>query len=212
MGTVASNQGGADFELIPEGSYLAVCDQVIDLGIQPGGQYDPKHKIYLRFQVPSERVTWKPKDGPEQEGPMVIGRSFTLSLGDKSHLRPFLESWRGKAFTKDELNGFDVKNVLGAGCMIQVIHDEFNGKRYAKVSAAMSLPKGTPKPQHEGELLYLDADNPDKVVLGKISKRIREKFEGRLSAEQAITQMANSPPPAARQPAASDSFDDDIPF
>lgn len=215
MGTIASNKGGADFELIPEGSYLAVCDQVVDLGIQPGGQYDPQHKIYLRFQVPSERVSWKDKDGHEHEGPMVIGRTFTLSLGEKSHLRPFLESWRGRAFTKEELDGFDVKNVLGAGCMIQVIHAELkDGKKFAKVSTAMSLPRGTSKPALEGELLYLDADAPDQRVLEKLSKYVREKFQGRLTAEQAITQMANTPPPASRAPVqpASDPFDDDIPF
>lgn len=215
MGTVATDQGGGDFELIPEGSYTAVCDQVVDLGIQPAGQWDPKQKVYIRFQVPAERVTWKDKDGQEHEGPMVIGRTFTVSLGEKSHLRPFLESWRGRAFTKEELKGFDVKNVLGAPCLIQVIHEtnQHTGKSFAKVSAAMSLPKGVQKPQHEGELLYYDADKPDMAVFGKLSKRVQERINGRLTAEQAITQMASTPQPTrASSVPPADSFDDDIPF
>lgn len=206
MSTIARDTGGGEFKMVPAGAHLAVCDQVIDLGIQDGGQYEPRQKIYLRWQIPGERVEWE-KDGRTMEGPAVIGRTFSLSLSEKSNLRPVLESWRGRPFTAQELRGFDIKNVLGAPCMVQVTHETLrDGKQFAKVAAIMSIPKGTAKPQIEGEALYYDTEDPDPAILGKLSKWIREKVEGRLTPEQAIRNMARGP--------GHDEIDDnsDIPF
>lgn len=205
MGTIAKEGGsGGGFSPLPAGSYAAVCDQVIDLGIQPGGQYDPKQKVYIRWQVPGERVKWNDQ-GVEREGPAVIGRTFTLSLSEKSMLRPFLESWRGRAFTRAELNSFDVKAVLGAPCLISVIHETGrDGRDYARVTSAMQLPKGSPKPELEGEALHYDCDSPDPRTLAKLSPKIRERIEGRLNVEEAIQEMV--------APQGQQEFDDDIPF
>ena len=213
MTTVAVESSGGGFEPVAAGAYAAICDQVVDLGLQPGGQYDPKHKVYIRFQVPAERVTWKNKDGQEQEGPMVIGRTFTLSLGEKSYLRPFLESWRGRAFTPDELRGFDIKNVLSVPAMIQVVHDTLkDGKVFAKVASAMSLPKGMPKPQAEGTFLYYDCDRPDSAVFEKLSKFIKGKIENRLTPEEVIHHMADTSDPNLPPVEAYEDDLDSIPF
>jgi len=210
MTTIAVETQGGNFEPVPAGSYATVCDQVVDLGLQPGGQYDPKHKIYIRFQVPSERVHWKNKEGVESEGPMVIGRTFTLSLGEKSHLRPFLESWRGRAFTSEELRGFDITTVIGVPAMISVIHEKTqDGRKFAKIASAMGLPKGIQKPQHEGELLCYDCDDADPAVFAKLSKFIRGKIENRLTPEEVIHQMASTPETDLPPP---DNYDDSIPF
>jgi hypothetical protein len=191
MSTVARDSGGGDFKLVPAGAHVAICDQVIDLGIQDGGQYDPRQKIYLRWQVPAERVSWE-KDGKKLEGPAVIGRTLSLSLSEKSNLRPLLESWRGKPFTPQELKGFDIKAVLGAACMIQVTHETGKDRQFAKVAAIMSLPRGTAKPALEGEAMYFDAETPNKAVFDKLSKWLKEKIENRLTPEAAIRKMARS--------------------
>jgi hypothetical protein len=36
----------------------------------------------------------------------------TVSLASNGNLKPLLESWRGKKFTKEELVGFDLKTIL----------------------------------------------------------------------------------------------------
>jgi hypothetical protein len=43
--------GGKDFEPVPPGQYAAICDMMVDLGIQPAGnsKFGPKHKLYFRF-------------------------------------------------------------------------------------------------------------------------------------------------------------------
>jgi hypothetical protein len=58
MATYASDSGGKDFDPVPEGSHLAVCDMFVDLGLQDSnynGQHKTQHKIYLRWQIPSLR-------------------------------------------------------------------------------------------------------------------------------------------------------------
>ena len=66
--------GGGDFKRAPAGSHIAVCNLVVDCGLQPGSQMYPKpqRKIYVRFEIPSERVEYE-RDGVKREGPLTIG-------------------------------------------------------------------------------------------------------------------------------------------
>lgn len=161
MATYASDTGGGkDFDPVPEGSHLAVCDMFVDMGMQDS-HFGAKHKIYLRWQIPALRMEWE-KDGVKHEGPMAIGAQYTLSLSEKSNLRPMLQSWRGRAFTPDELKRFDVSTVLGAPCMITVIHKPKDGGGvYANVGTVSKLPDGVPAPNLEGEAIIYDADNTE---------------------------------------------------
>src|SRR4249919_3595490 len=139
MATYASDTGGGkDFDPVPEGSHLAVCDMFVDLGLQDG-HFGAKHKIYLRWQIPALRLKYE-KDGVEHEGPMAIGAQYTLSLSEKSNLRPMLQAWRGKAFSPDELKKFDVTTILGKPCMITVTHKpKTEGGVYANIGAVAKL-------------------------------------------------------------------------
>ncbi|MHA1379626.1 MAG: hypothetical protein ACTSRG_14730 [Candidatus Helarchaeota archaeon] len=47
-----------------------------------------------------------------------------MSLHAKATMRKFLESWRGKKFTKEELEGFDLQKILGKPCQLQIIHSD----------------------------------------------------------------------------------------
>lgn len=208
MATYASDSGGGkDFDPVPEGSHLAVCDMFVDLGIQEtnyNGQVKQQHKIYLRWQIPSLRLKYE-KDGVEHEGPMAIGSKFTLSLHEKASLRKILQSWRGRAFTPDELKKFDVTTVLGAPCLITVTHEPKDGGGvYANVGAVAKLPPGVPAPVLDGETLIYDADN-----LGNFDK-LRPWLQDAIRAQK----LEESPPEQRgpeQQPAYAD-LDDDVPF
>ena len=133
-------KAGGDFKPAPEGTWPAVCVDVVDLGIvQPKNPtYKPQHRIQLRWVLDAE-----PANG-DGRPPMIV-RSFGLSLNEKSNLRPFLEAWRGRAFTEAELEGFDVETILGANCQLQVLHRRDNGKVYANVSSILPLGRGMKK-------------------------------------------------------------------
>lgn len=134
MALVVSNTD-KDFEIAPEGSFPAVCYMIVDLGTQHNQAFDIyQRKVLIGFELIDENM----KDGR----PFVISGKYTFSLSKKSTLRKLLESWRNKAFTEDELKGFDLSKLLDKACMINVVHKQVEDKTYANISAIMSLPKG----------------------------------------------------------------------
>lgn len=202
MATYASDTGGGkDFDPVPEGSHLAVCDMFVDLGVQDT-KFGAKHKIYIRWQIPSLRIEWE-KDGEKHEGPMAIGAKYTLSLSEKSNLRPMLQSWRGRAFTPDELKKFDVTTILGKPCMITVTHaPKDGGGVYANVGVVAKLPNGVPAPDLEGETVIYDADNTSSWE--KLRPWMQEAIKAAVTHDPA--------PPPSENPDAWPDLDDDVPF
>jgi len=129
-------KAGATFAPAPEGSHPAVCVDVVDLGtleVNYGGKSKKQHKI---------RVVWQIDENQEDGKPFIVQQRFTLSLHEKAGLRKVLESWRGKQFTDDELQGFDVETVIGKPCLVNVVHAKKDGSMYANVTSVMRLPKG----------------------------------------------------------------------
>ena len=201
MGTTAKNSGG-DFPKAPVGTHVARCYQVIDLGHQKTtwqGEDKWLHKVMLSWELCNELMD----DGK----PFAVSARYTVSLSEKSLLRPTLEAWRGKPFTDEELNGFDVKNVLGAYCMVGVVHNTDNGKTYANVSAILPLPKGMAKPVAFNPTLYFDLENDDVTKLPDwLQKTVKKSRE--MSGEE------ETPAPVAgkRNPKNFDDLESDIPF
>lgn len=162
MALLASDKGGEGFEPVPAGTYVARCVSVVDLGVQDT-PWGGKEKVYIGFEVPEVRVEWTDKDGKQHEGPALIGNRFTLSIHPDSNLGQTLTNWRGKPFTEDERKGFDLFTVLGAPCMISVIHNEKSGKVYANISGVMRLPSGSTCPDAETELVAYTPQDQDKA-------------------------------------------------
>lgn len=207
MSTYASDSGGKDFDPVPEGTHLAVCDTFVDLGMQEtsyNGQSKCQHKIYLRWQIPALRLSYE-KDGVQHEGPMTIGSKFTLSLHEKAALRKVLQSWRGRAFTPDELKKFDVTTILGKPCLITVTHaPKDNGGVYANVGAVAKLPAGMTAPTLEGDTILYDADN-----LGTFEK-LRPWLQDAIKAQKREDDGPEERPSESQ--AAYADLDDDVPF
>lgn len=130
---------GGDYETPPAGLHQAVCIDVVDLGLQPT-QWGDKHKV---------RIVWIIEAQDSFGRPFKVFQTYTNTLGGGnkvSALRGALESWRGKPFTKEELEGFDLDQVIGANCQLQVIHKAGDGgKVWANVQAIVPLGKHTPK-------------------------------------------------------------------
>jgi hypothetical protein len=53
-----------------------------------------------------------------------------------------LEVWRGRKFTSEELDEFDLETVLGAQCQIQVAHDQGEDGPYAYPQVVMRASNG----------------------------------------------------------------------
>ena len=134
---IMAKSNKTDFTPAPEGLHAAVCVDVIDLGMVTT-QWGESHQVKIRWQVED--------DDPKTKRPYLVQRQFRNSLHEKSSLRPLLESWRGKKFTEDELQGFDLERLLGANCQLQIIHHiKSEGSTYANVQAIVSPGKGQGK-------------------------------------------------------------------
>ena len=204
MGYMAKDTGGgSDWEPVPTGTHIARCVTAVDLGLQPTG-YGTKEKFYLGWEVPGVRVKWE-KDGKEHEGPALIGSTYTLSIHPKSILGQHLVSWRGKEFTDEEREGFDLFNVLGAPCMLSVVHNVKGDKTYANVAAIMKAPQGTTIPAAETPQVGYSATHPSYSDATGLPEWLKKK-----AMDGQVQQTPTTAPPSAPPPA--DDFDDDIPF
>lgn len=146
-----------NFLPVPQGNHIAVCYRVIDLGTQKGeymGQEKIQHKLLISWEIPDEKM--------EDGRPFTIGQKFTWSMSEKANLRQVLESWRGRAFSEEDFgsNGFDIKNVIGVGCMLNVVHAKKGDKIYSNIASVAKLPKGmsAPAPTNQRSYVWLSKE------------------------------------------------------
>ena len=211
-------------EPIPAGNELAVCYSVIDLGTQWNPHFE-KHarKVLIQWEVPEYRIKIE-RDGKELDLPRAISKQYTLSLHEKSNLRKDLEAWRGKGFTAEELAGFDVANIAGHACMLQIIHEAGRkdpSKVYAKIASVSSVPRQMQRPKPENPVQVFDIPDVGDINIPEpipdwIKDIIKqsEEWKERKQADEAIADAGQSGTPAPSGSAFSDDAvgGDDLPF
>lgn len=205
MSLTVKSSGNGDFETVPEGAYTARCIKVIDLGTQTTtGQYGTKHQKQVM-------VTWELLDDEikMQDGrPFAATQFYTASLHEKAKLRKDLEAWRGKKFNDAELEGFDLKNVLGTYCMLQIVHSQDG--QYANVNAIMSY-RGT-KPEGVNSTMAFDISNPDMDVFNALSDKMKAKITSTpewAEREQVLDTMDDEPDGAPEEEMPADFLQDE---
>ena len=206
MPIIASAKSNRNFEPISEGAHIASCVSVIDLGEQYSEAYKKmQRRVMLIWEIPDETIEI---DGAQK--PRQISKEYTLSLGDKALLRAHLEAWRGKAFTESELEAFDLNNVLGKACQMQIVHTEYNGSRYANIRSIMSLPKGITPPKIESDFTYFALDEPASLsLMDKLPKWIQDKV-AKSPTYRALVEAQSDPESGDFSPVDGDSTD--LPF
>jgi hypothetical protein len=155
----AKSDSGKDFQPAPPGVHQAVCVDVVDLGILEvtyKGETKKQHKVNLAWQINEDRDDGKP---------YLVFKRYTLSLSEKATLRKDLESWRGRKFTRDEEMGFDLENVIGVNCLLNITHNQVGDKTYANVVSIMPLAKGMPSMGARDYVRKVDrtGDEPSRV-------------------------------------------------
>lgn len=187
MSLTVSESGAKEFPILPEGSYAAICNMLIDLGMQYNEAYkNSSRKVLIGWELPEERIEINGESVPR-----TINQRYTASLNEKSILRRDLAAWRGRDFNAAELEEFNLRNIVGAPCLLQVIHREYNGKKYANVASIMSLPKGMTKPQSFEPPLVYDIDEDDPEMVDKFPAWIKETIQ-KSESFQARINSANT--------------------
>jgi hypothetical protein len=198
----------SSFELAPAGNHLARCYQIIDLGTQKSdfqGAVSYKREIRIGWELFAQDDTGPlmMKDGR----PFAISKDYTLSWADKANLRKDLQAWRGKPFSEEEMKRFDLNNIMGQWCMLNLIqYQKQNGKDGVKIAGITSVPaamrQSLPSPVNPN--MAFNLFTPDFAVFDSLPDWLKEKIQS--SPEWAKLNKGSS------APAAEDYMDRDIPF
>ena len=141
---MVEDKGGDRIAPVEPGVYQAVCVGLFDCGTDEGGQFGPKRKMVLVWELPQVTIDIE-RDGETVTLPRNISQRYTMSMNEKARLRQDVEAIRCKRLTKEEAKAFDVSCILGANAQIQVTNTEKDGRTYANIETVMATPKGAPK-------------------------------------------------------------------
>ncbi len=188
MPTVKADSGKS-IEPVPAGVHQAVCYGVIDLGTQDPGnpQYRAARKVMICWELPHETISTE--DGPK---PRIISSEYTMSIGKKATLRGILESWRGRPFTNEELGGFDLKNIIGANCLLNIVHKPGKAdpsRIYARIQGVMPLTKGMGPVRPSMDTVVFDIPESGPIV---VPPAVPEWIRAKIDASDEVRARSNS--------------------
>ena len=179
MAITATNSGGSSYEPIPAGTYLARCYSMVQIGTikeEFQGLEKQVNKVRITWELPTELKVFNPEKG---EQPQAISKEFTLSMHEKSSLRAFLTSWRGKGFTEDEAKAFDVTKLIGVPCMLSIVHEP--GKKdpsriYDKIASVSTVMKGVIMPPQINPSFEFTLENFDQNKFDFLPDFLKDKI------------------------------------
>jgi hypothetical protein len=213
-----------EYKIVPAGLHLARCYRIVDLGTQVTvfqGKEKTNRKVLISFEVHGEDEFGNPMV-TDNGDPMAVSKNYTLMLAELASLRKDLQSWRGREFTKEELKGFQLSNVLDQWAMLSIIHTNgTDGRTYANISAVMPVPANIKKaglPAGHNKPTIFSIDSPDMDLFESFSDGLKAKIE-RSPEWQSRTSYAPvktshpAPQQTSRPAAAAVEFEeDDVPF
>lgn len=137
---IYAKRGSTTFEPAPAGLHQAICCDVIDRGMVYDSRWEKySHKV---------RICWQIEETMKNGKPFLVTAQYTNSLHEKAILRAHLESWRGRPFTEEELDEFDLEALIDKTCQLNVVHKAgTKGGTFANVNAVVPAGKNAPKMQ-----------------------------------------------------------------
>ena len=173
MSLIAKKKAGTQVPPMEAGTYIAVCVGVVDIGEQKSDLYNNyASQVIFIFEIPSARIL---VDGEDK--PRWLSEFYRVSLNEKANLAKMLTSWRGKAFTEEEADGFDLSTMLGRACQLQVLEvARKDGTPCNRIAGVFGLPKGFPEPTPENPLLLYSIEDGENEVYSQLPEWIRDKI------------------------------------
>jgi hypothetical protein len=131
-------------------------------------------------------------------------------LHENSTLRAFLQAWRGRGFSPEELICFDLAKLVNAPCLLNIAIVERAGKSYSNILSVSPLPRGMEAPALSAPAVIFDIDAPNapdvlEMLSDNLANTITESPEWKARIKAASRE---------REPGSDDEpgFDDDVAF
>jgi hypothetical protein len=215
---MANWSAGKEYEQPPEGTTLGRCIRIIDIGTQHGewqGKPTSRRQCIIVWELPNDLMA----DGDFAGYPFTVSEFYTQSIGPKASLGKMLVSWRGKEFTKEELDAFNPRAILDKPCTLSLYR---NDKGRTKIGSVSPVMRGTQVPSRVNELVYFMLDEFDAAVYDGLSSGIKDliaksdEWKERVDASAPKANPDTAPNLTQGQRAAAASkaaaFDDGAPF
>jgi hypothetical protein len=175
--------------VVPAGTHVAILYEIMNLGtavrmFQGKAKEYPETLVRFTFELPNERrpFTYTNDDGVEEEveKPLVISREFTLSMGAKSNLRPFVEGIIGTRLEDEEARNFDLEDLIGKACLINVVHKRsHDGQRsFANIASTTPMLAGLEVPDQYNENRIRDINTMSLEQIERLPQFLQEKMRG----------------------------------
>lgn len=125
---VVITESSNTYAIPEEGQYLGVVADAIDLG-PCNTMYGVKEKVQIQWLL----------DAYDEDGNQFRVSVFhNKSLNEKANLRRDIKKICGI----DPNGAFDLDTLIGINNLLDIVHNESDGKTYANVNAIMKAPKG----------------------------------------------------------------------
>lgn len=136
---ITARASESKFKPHQDGQFVAQCVDTIDLGdhvhMFAGDDSYLEQRCALVFRTGERNV---------ETGEMIdVSKEFTVSLGERANLRKFLEQWRGKAYTPEQLkDGVPLNKLTGNYALLTVAQkrNKANTRTYAEITACVGVP------------------------------------------------------------------------
>jgi len=198
------------FESHPEGQYVGQCVDVIDLG-EEVSEYPGKPPKLV------SKVAFVYRTGEMNSDGVLIDlvAEFTVSLGDLANLRHFLEQWRGKPLTEDQITeGVPLEKMEGTWALLTVAHKTSKkGRTYAIIVSAVGVPKQMATrptfPGYERPKYLIEKCEANAIAAAEFRKKI-----GAPTGSKRLTGPGDDGDPGPNEPEEGfqDFDEDDLPF
>jgi hypothetical protein len=167
-----------EFKIAPAGNHMARLYSVIDLGHQAtewAGETKIMHKVVLTWELHGKDDSDAPLTTDDGK-PLIVSKRYTVSLGEQARLRQDLEAWSNKKMTAEDRKNFDLKNLLGKFCMVNITHSE-DGK-YANISGISPVPSAlrAHQPDAINAIVHFWLAEFDQAKYDALPKYYREKI------------------------------------
>ena len=178
---------GGNYTPAPADNHVGICVGVIVLGTIPGtynGHPKKDKKVIISFELPHTNHVFREEKGAE---PFVMHKEYTLSLNSKANLRKMLDGWASKnkpdgtpggKLTDEELKTFNIASLVGAPCLVNVVHEVKEGVTRANIMSIAKVPQGTVVPANRTPKKIFTIKTPFPTeVFNSLPEWMRKKIE-----------------------------------
>lgn len=198
-----------EYKPVPEGSHLAICYGIVDLGTQKNNwQGEIKHQRQCRilWELHGEDAEGRPLTLDDGR-PLSLSQRYTVSLNEKAKLRKMLVSWSGSEFSEKELRGYDMRTIISKPCLLTVTQSTKDGRTYSNVESVTAVPAALRKlgiPEMINKRIYFSFAYFDQQEFDALSDGFKRVI---IQAPEwhAIASVM-------KKPTSLNDADDDIPF